>query len=433
METDYKVISFAAGYCYSYFITDGSEALIVDPHITLVDEYNKALAKNDLKLVGIFDTHTHADHLSSAAILKDKYNVPVYMSEKAISSIATNRLSDSSVIKVGQTEVKAIYTPGHTDDSISLVTPQGDLFTGDILLINSVGRTDFQNGSPEDMFDSLSSLAALPENTTVRPAHDYKGNTTSTIAQQKSANPFVAEADKNKFCENARSKKLAKPTNIEIIVAANQKGTAKGLLTVSPEIANEKLGEDNTILLDVRTDQELTEISVKVPNFKHVPLQSLAKAIESLSPDATYYVLCRSGKRATAGAKQLLQNGFANVNVIEGGITAWDKAGLSVVKTNGPISLERQVRIIAGSLVATGSLLGMIFNTWFLIIPIFVGCGLIFAGVSNNCMMGILLMKLPYNKTPETPSPGGGCSLDGASGNGGCSMDRKDSGGGCSM
>ncbi|MCF7955342.1 MAG: MBL fold metallo-hydrolase [Phycisphaerae bacterium] len=433
MEKDYKVFSFAAGYCYSYFITGGDEVLVVDPHITLVDEYDKTLRKQGLTLVGIFDTHTHADHISSAAILKDKYNVPVYMSEKAVSSVATDKVTDGSVIKIGQTEVKAIYTPGHTDDSVSLITPQGDLFTGDVLLINSVGRTDFQNGSPEDMFESLAKLGALPENTTLRPAHDYKGNKTSTVAEQKTANPFVAETDKGKFCENARSKKLAKPTNIEVIVAANQKGSATGLTIVSPKTAGEKISDENTILLDVRTDQELNEISLKSTNFKHVPLQSLGGAMGSLPADATYYILCRYGNRATIAAKQLMQNGFGNVNIIEGGIIAWEKAGLPVTKTEGPISIERQVRIIAGSLVITGVLLSLL-NTWFLLISAFVACGLIFAGITNSCMMGTMLMKLPYNKAKTTPSAtGGGCSLDGDSGNGGCSMDSNDTGGGCAM
>jgi len=113
---------------------------------------------------------------------------------------------------------------------------------------------------------------------------------------------------------------------------------------------------------------------------------------------------------------QLLQSGFSNVSVIEGGIMAWDKAKLGVNKTSGPISLERQVRIVAGSMVLVGSLLSLI-NVWFIVIPVFVGCGLTFAGVSNSCMMASLLMKLPYNKKPAA-NAGGGCSLDG----GGCSM-----------
>ena len=141
----YSIISFAAGNCYSYFITDNQQAILVDPHISLVEEYSKKLAKKGLSLVGIVDTHTHADHISAAAILKKKYDVQLYMSERSVSSIATTRIKDDDVINVGDTKVKAIYTPGHTDDSISLLTGHGDLFTGDVLLINSVGRMDFQN------------------------------------------------------------------------------------------------------------------------------------------------------------------------------------------------------------------------------------------------------------------------------------------------
>jgi hypothetical protein len=116
-------------------------------------------------------------------------------------------------------------------------------------------------------------------------------------------------------------------------------------------------------------------------------------------------------------AMSLMQNGFADVAVIEGGINAWDKAKLPVNKIAGPISLERQVRIIAGCLIAVGSLLALV-NTWFIIIPLWVGCGLLFAGLSNSCMMAMLLMKLPYNKKPLSAGKGGSCSMDG----GGCSM-----------
>ena len=185
MAKNTTIISFTAGSCYSYFIIGGQEVILVDPHIWLVEEYSKKLTKKGFSLVGIVDTHTHADHISSAAILKKKYDVPLYMSERAVSSIATNRLKDGDVINAGDIEVKVICTPGHTDDSISLLTDRGDLFTGDVLLINSVGRMDFQNGSPEDMFDSLTNLANLHEETVIRPAHDYKGKQTSTIAEQK--------------------------------------------------------------------------------------------------------------------------------------------------------------------------------------------------------------------------------------------------------
>ncbi len=416
MAVKYSVMSFAAGNCYSYFIVDNKQAILVDPHISLVEEYSKKLVKKGLSLVGIVDTHTHADHISSAAILKKKYGVPLYMSEQAVSVIATDRLNDGDAINVGDTEIKAIYTPGHTDDSISLITEHGDLFTGDVLLINSVGRMDFQNGSPEDMFESLGNLANLPEETVIRPAHDYKGNLTSTIAEQKKTNPFLLEKDKVKFCDNARSKVIPKPSNMDTIIITNQQGTAENFSMVSAKQAYDSLKEPNSILLDVRTDQELIEMSVDIEGIKHIPLQSLASSLEILSSNDSYYVLCRSGHRATMAAMQLLQKGFTKLAVIEGGITSWDKAKLPVKKTDAPISLERQVRLIAGSLVVIGALLSIV-NLWFIVIPLFVGSGLIFAGATDNCMMGLLLMKLPYNKK-SVSSEGGTCAMDG----GGCSM-----------
>ena len=412
-----SVISFAAGNCYSYLITDDGKAFLVDPHISLVEQYAKKLVKKGLSLVGIFDTHTHADHISSAAILKKRYGAPVYMSEHANSAVATDRLKEGDVINVGETEVRAIYTPGHTDDSVSLVTGQGDVFTGDVLLIDSVGRVDFQNGSPEDMFDSLGKLAALGGETVVRPGHDYEGNTTSTIAEQRRTNPFILEKDKQKFCDDARSKKLAKPSNMDTIIASNQKGTAQGFSTVSAKEAFEKLGEPNSVLLDVRTNEELNEISVKTDNVKHIPLQSLASSVGSLSNEMSYYVLCRTGHRATMAAMLLIEKGFTKVAVIEGGIAAWERVKLPVRKTAAAISLERQVRIIAGCLILIGALLSLV-KIWFIVIPLWVGGGLIYAGVSNNCLMALLLMKLPYNKKALS-SGDGSCAINGG---GGCSM-----------
>ena len=410
MQKKYDINSFVAGNCYSYLISDNTQALIIDPHISLVEKYSKSLRSKSLSLVGIFDTHTHADHLSSAAILKKKYDVPVYMSQHTNSSVATARLKDGDVIKVGNTNITAIYTPGHTDDSVSLLAEHGDLFTGDVLLINSVGRTDFQNGSPEDMFDSIEKLAALADEIIVRPAHDYQGNKTSTIAEQKLNNPFVLEKDKTKFCDYARSKKLPKPANMDTIITANLKGSAEQFTTIPAKEAFEKLSQPDTILLDVRTAQELTDISVKLDNIKHIALQSLASSMSSLSNQKSYYILCKTGNRSTMAAASLIENGFPNIAVIQGGMIAWEKANLPINKTPGPISLERQVRIIAGCLILIGSLLSLV-NIWFIIIPIWVGSGLLFAGISDNCMMGLLLMKLPYNKKAISGSKTGTCSI----------------------
>jgi rhodanese-related sulfurtransferase len=150
----------------------------------------------------------------------------------------------------------------------------------------------------------------------------------------------LLEKNKAKFCDYARSKKLSKPANMDTIISANKKGSAEGFSTVPAREAFEKLSETNSVLLDVRTTQEFDEMSVKVDNVKHVPLQSLASSIGSMSGQKSYHVLCRTGHRATMAAMSLMQNGFAHVAVIEGGINAWDKANLPINKTAGTISLE---------------------------------------------------------------------------------------------
>ena len=163
---------FVAGSCYSYIIGSQTEALVIDPHISLLDEYSECLRKNKLTLKFIVDTHTHADHFSLAAVLKKKFRAQVVMYEKAISAVADRRLKNNDRITIGSMSLDVLYTPGHTDDTVSLYG-EGKLFTADVLLIGSVGRTDFQNGSPDSMFDTLQRLKDLPDATVVFPGHDY--------------------------------------------------------------------------------------------------------------------------------------------------------------------------------------------------------------------------------------------------------------------
>lgn len=148
---------FKAGSCYSYVLYSQGEAIIIDPHISLLEDYGGYIKKNRLSLKYIIDTHTHADHFSLAVVLKKKFRSPVLMHEKAMSDVADRRLKENDEIAFGSSNYKVLYAPGHTDDSISIYG-DGRVFTGDVLLIGSVGRTDFQNGSPESMFDTLKKL-----------------------------------------------------------------------------------------------------------------------------------------------------------------------------------------------------------------------------------------------------------------------------------
>ena len=299
------------------------------------------------------------------------------------------------------------------------------MFTGDVLLIGSVGRTDFQNGSPEDMFDTLAKLKDLPDEAVVYPAHDYKSNTQSTIGQEKATNPFMLEADRAAFAATARSKVLAKPFNMDAIIQTNREGLAREIEYVSVAEARKRLGAEGERwqILDVRRPEEYQ--AVRIAQSQNIPLDALSARLKEVTgSDRRFILSCLSGARASMAASILLAAGIHNVTVMAPSLTGWRKAGAPVIREKVPWSLERQVRAIAGGLVLVGSLLGLLVNAWFLAIPIWVGSGLLFAGLSNSCLMGMMLMKLPYNrKALQAKSPAGGsCAMDGGSEGGSCSM-----------
>jgi len=402
---------FIAGSCYSYILSSKEEALVIDPHISLLDEYVEYLKKNKLTLKFIVDTHTHADHFSLASVLKKKFGAQVLMHEKAISSVADRRLKDNDQVAIDSSNFKVIYTPGHTDDAISLYG-ESRLFTGDVLLIGSVGRTDFQNGSPESMFDTLQKLKALPEETVVFPGHDYHEKRSSTLGKEKQDNPFLKETDKEAFVKNMREKIIPKPFNIDNIVRVNQKGEAAALEMITPKDALGIVEKNPPVkLLDVRSALEFSQVHIK--DSINIPIDMLFAKINDLSQSRqSYIVLCRTGNRSPMAADMLIQSGIHGVKVMQGGMTRWQKEGLSVIKGEGGISLERQVRLIAGSLVLLGIILSWFVHWAFIFVPVFVSCGLIFAGLTDNCLMGILLMKLPYNKKLYRTKLGGGtCAM----------------------
>jgi len=333
------------------------------------------------------------------------------MHEKVVSSVADRRLKDNDLVTIGSSSFKVIYTPGHTDDAISLYG-DGRLFTGDVLLIGSVGRTDFQNGSPESMFDTLQKLKTLPNETIVFPAHDYNEKKSSTITKEKKTNPFMKEIGRDTFVQKARAKKLPKPFNIDNIVRVNQKGQVATLEMVSPKEAQELISKDAKFrFLDVRSLLEFNEVHIK--DSINVPIDILASKIDELNQsNQSYIVFCRTGNRSPMAADMLLQFGIQGAKVMQGGMIRWQKEGLSVIKGESVMSLERQVRVIAGSLMVLGIIMAWLVNKAFILISIWVACGLIYAGITNSCLMGMLLMKLPYNKKMYKPKSGGGtCSI----------------------
>ena len=211
---------------YTYIIAsgEGREALIIDPVIEHSDEYSTILKNLDLKLVKVIDTHIHADHISALNELNKRTNCIRVMGEKSKSEVIDLRIKDGEKINVEEVELQAIYTPGHTDCSYSFLM-NDRVFTGDTLLINGSGRTDFQNGNAYDAYDSIfNKLLKLPEKTFVFPAHDYNGKKFSTIENEKNNNPRLQVSSKDEYADIMNNLNLANPKMMDVAVPANVKG-----------------------------------------------------------------------------------------------------------------------------------------------------------------------------------------------------------------
>jgi|TARA_B100001769_G_C21913779_1_gene492990 glyoxylase-like metal-dependent hydrolase (beta-lactamase superfamily II) len=211
---------------YTYVISSGKgrEALIIDPVIEHTEEYIKVLDKLELKLVKVLDTHIHADHITGLNELSKRTTCSKVMGEKSKSEVIDLKVKDDDEINIENIKLKTIYTPGHTDCSYSFL--MGDrVFTGDTLLINGTGRTDFQNGSAHDAYNSLfGKLLKLPEETLVYPAHDYNGKKHSTIGNEKNNNPRLQVSSKEEYAEIMDNLNLANPKMMDVAVPANLKG-----------------------------------------------------------------------------------------------------------------------------------------------------------------------------------------------------------------
>ena len=208
---------------YTYIIASakGREALIIDPVLENVEDYIKILNQLNLKLVKVIDTHIHADHVTGAGKLRDKTKCVTIMGAHTPTDAVEVKVKDDEIIKLDKLNFRAIYTPGHTSDSFCFLMDRY-LFSGDTLLINGTGRTDFQNGSSTDAYNSIfNRLLKLPDDTLLYPAHDYKGETVSTIGKEKRSNPRLQVSNVDEYIEIMNNLDLKKPEKIDYNVASN--------------------------------------------------------------------------------------------------------------------------------------------------------------------------------------------------------------------
>ena len=208
---------------YTYLIASakGREAVIIDPVLENVGEYIQLLKELDLKLVKVIDTHIHADHVTGATKLKQATNCITLMGEHTPADMVEIKVKDNELIKIDGLKIKSLYTPGHTSDSYSFLL-DNYLFSGDTLLINGTGRTDFQNGSSKDAYNSLfNNILKLPEETLVYPGHDYNGKFSSTIGNEKKFNPRLQVKNVDEYVEIMSNLNLSKPEMMDSNVSKN--------------------------------------------------------------------------------------------------------------------------------------------------------------------------------------------------------------------
>jgi len=208
---------------YTYLIASrsGGEALLIDPVKEEVPKYVQLIEELDLQLLFAVDTHVHADHVTALGDLRGLTSCTTIMGEQSKAECVSRRVTDGELLKIDGLSLRALYTPGHTDDSYSFVMPDR-VFTGDTLLIRGTGRTDFQNGDPRAQYDSLfNKLLRLPEQTRVYPGHDYKGWTVSTIGEERANNPRLQVGSEREYVELMNGLKLASPRLMDVAVPAN--------------------------------------------------------------------------------------------------------------------------------------------------------------------------------------------------------------------
>ncbi|MDQ0474097.1 MBL fold metallo-hydrolase [Labrys wisconsinensis] len=327
---------------YTYLLASrpGGEALIIDPVLEKVDRYMQLVRELDLKLVKAIDTHLHADHVTGLGALRDQTRCITVMGEQTKADVVAMRVAEGDRIAIEGLKLDVLYTPGHTDDSYSFVM-DGRVFTGDTLLIRGTGRTDFQNGDPRAQYDSIfNKLLRLPDETLVYPAHDYKGDTVSTIGEERHFNPRLRVRSIDDYVDLMNNLNLPNPKMMDVAVPANmqvglhQDEVARRGWAVSAAESLTLGGRGDVTLVDLRETGERERHGV-IPGSLHAPYAELQANIAAGGALRTFagaegrriVFYCAFGERSAMAVQAAQDAGLTAAAHIEGGIDAWKRAG----------------------------------------------------------------------------------------------------------
>jgi glyoxylase-like metal-dependent hydrolase (beta-lactamase superfamily II)/rhodanese-related sulfurtransferase len=351
------------------------EVLLVDPVLEHVGGYLELLERENLRLTQVIDTHTHADHISGAAALRDETGCAYVMHTRAPARCVSVRVADGFAGRLGPVSLQVLHTPGHTKDSVTLVLPNA-MLTGDALFLDDggAGRDDLPGGDPEEHWESLQRLLALPERLIVYPAHEYRNRQPSSLGQQKLHNPVLQLRTKDEYARYVEELRLGPAEWMKDVLRANYACArdpkaawipvdvpaceVKGTLAVGvneQQVAAMPVAElkrrldagQAPVLVDVRETHELRDELGHLPGIRHIPVGSLSSRLVELEPDKDREIVtvCRSGGRATTAAQILQQAGFTHVQSLDGGMTAWRMAGYPVT-TDDPLAPARNMHAL---------------------------------------------------------------------------------------
>ena len=327
---------------YSYLLASrhGGEALIIDPVLERVDRYIQLLRELDLRLVKAIDTHLHADHITGLPALRERTRCITVMGEQTKADVVSIRVSEGDHVDIEGVSLKVLYTPGHTDNSYSFLMADR-VFTGDTLLIRGTGRTDFQNGDPQAQYNSIfGKLLKLPDETFVYPAHDYKGDTVSTIGEERAFNPRLQVKSAADYIALMNNLNLPNPKMMDVAVPSNMRvGLAQDIVAekgwaLSPEQLRDLLEQGRVALIDLREDQERSKHGI-IPGALHIPYPHLGPELEpgghiqqlALAGGKELVFYCAYGERSAMAVQAAHKAGLAAARHLQGGLAAWKTAG----------------------------------------------------------------------------------------------------------
>jgi glyoxylase-like metal-dependent hydrolase (beta-lactamase superfamily II)/rhodanese-related sulfurtransferase len=331
--------STSGTYTYLLASRHGGEALIIDPVLERVDRYLQLVRELDLKLVKAVDTHLHADHVTGLGELRDRTRCVTVMGEHSHADVVSMRVAEGDRVEIEGVRLDVLYTPGHTDDSYSFLLADR-VFTGDTLLIRGTGRTDFQNGNPRAQYDSIfNKLMKLPDETLVYPAHDYKGDTVSTIGEEKSFNPRLKVKSIDEYVDLMNNLKLPNPKMMDVAVPANmhvglrQQDIARRGWALSAADAIALCGRADVAMVDLRERSERDKHGVILGSLHasyadlHANVGTGGMLHELAAATGKRIVFfCAFGERSAMAVQAAQDAGLKAACHIEGGIAAWKKA-----------------------------------------------------------------------------------------------------------